>query len=509
VTSDALDYKGAGLFPDRLIFESKKGDYELLEKAKNDAIKAFTSYFKENNSEVEVYLKQYLRIAYFEKEPEKAENIIHELYQHLDTLELQSIPLDQQQANNDFLFKFFRDVNNSPFFKDNCYGEKDNVVNALKLLDVNENKRFESLVEIATREFKNENEIIDRDTKDKLDYKTLVNRFLWDDKGDNDNDQMFIETLKSGLPKKFKNYHKYVAIIKADGDKVGSTIKNMKGNISTVKEFSKDLLAWAMETDLEARKFGAIPIYIGGDDLLLFSPVAIGDKTIIDLIEKIDELFVNRFKKYKNKDNENPTLSYGVAVHYYKYPLYESVECVDTLLQEAKSYAEKRNSICIRVLKHSGSELKSVFTKSGNITKDKFQSVLDHLKLESFEKNKSFLSSVAYTLRDNEEVINVLHQSARSVIISESQSIEHFFKNNYDDYKYDPEERNAKGKYLFAVKELLLAELKDAEEHKSYHLENYPDDIKMRKTPDAFMALQQVYSALKISRFIKGLDDEK
>lgn len=504
VTTKALDYKGAGLFPDRLIFESQDAkDYNSLETAVTDAIKKFAEYFPEGQDLIVPYLEQYLRIIQVEKDIPAGNNFLEDLYLHMDSLELQNIPLDIEYANKNYLFNFFRNVNkpySKDFFRENSYDKNADVTKELKLLDATGNIRFESLVEISTREFREESSIIDQETKEAIKYKDLVNKFLWNDKsGDTDNDQRFIEALKAGLPKKFKNYHKYIAIIKADGDKIGSTIKNLKGNVARIKEFSADLLNWAIDTDKNIRKYGAIPIYIGGDDLLLFAPVAYKSKSIIDLVDEIDKIFTGYFEKYLNANNEHPTLSYGIAVHYYKYPLYEAVNQVETLLKEAKNYSENRNAICIRLLKHSGSELKAVYTKSGINTKKYFQGIVEHLDENKLEK--SFLSSVAYKLRDNEEVIDIIQRK--------SEDFQHFFKNNYDDYQYEKEKRNIKGKYLFAVKELLDAFLKDSEKFMNEYLANHPDDEEMKQTSVSHLALEKVYSSIKISRFIKGLDDEK
>ena len=501
VTDVALNYKGAGLFPDRIIFESENEDYAKVNGAIKEAVKIFSGYFPDDKEKVYNYLEEYFRFYFLEKELENGSNFIEDLYLHMDTLELQNKPLNEINANKDYLFDFFRGINKNDFFKTNCYGNDDNVPEELKLLDVNKKQRFESLIEISTRDLRDENEISSKSNAQRtFTYRELINEFLWNDhEGDTDNDQGFSEALKSGLPEKFKNYHKYIAILKADGDKIGSTIKNMKGDVEKLKSFSSDLLEWAIETDKITRKYGGIPIYIGGDDVLLFAPVANGNRTFIDLVNDIDSAFVARFKKYLNEKNEHPTLSYGIAINYYKFPLYEAIGKVDELLYDAKNYSEARNSVCVRVLKHSGSELKTVFTKSGKNSKSQFENIINHLDADKFDK--SFLSSVAYKLRDNEKVIDRLGKN--------SNRIENFFDNNYDDYNRITEKQNKKGKYLFAVKQLLINALEESEEIKIEYLKKNPEDEKMKKITISELALEKVYTTLKISRFIKGMDDEK
>ena len=487
VNQAAVDYKGVGIFPDRLIFKSKQGDYDKLTLAFQDAVSSLASYFK-NSTNAESFLKEYLRMIAIEKELPAGANIIEEMFTHLNSLELMNFPLSQEMLKLNVLADFFTNVNepnHNRFFTENNY-EKGN---SLALKDINGNIRFESIMEIASSHFKG---VLQKT------YKKLVNKHLWNENnGDvDDKETDFISELKNAAGDKFKPHHKYIAIIKADGDKIGSAIKELNGDIVKLQKFSEALFNWAVSCDKAVRNYGAIPIYIGGDDLLMFAPISYGNQNIFDLIDAIDKSFTDAMKDYKGV-----SLSYGISITYYKFPLFEAVTKVDDLLLQAKRLSDNRNAVAIRVLKHSGSVLETSFEKGDNpntfqIIKDVLHAIGENLET----KEKSFLNSVGYFLRDNEKTLRLIY--------SETSRLEHFFKNNFDDYIADKElqsnvgkhaKRETKAAYLYNVKCLV----------KHIYKLRLTKTVKQLKDKDFEAALNEIYSIIRICRFIKGLEDEK
>jgi len=481
VNKAAEDYKGVGIFPDRLIFKSKQGDYDKLSLAFQDAVRSLASYFT-NSTNAESFLKEYLRMIAIEKELPAGANIIEEMFTHLDSLELMNLPLSQEILTQNVLADFFTNVNkpnHNRFFTENNYDKE----NSLAMKDINGNIRFESLMEIASSHFKSEKP---------EDYKDLVKHLWNNNQGDvDDKETDFITELKKAAGDKFKPHHKYIAIIKADGDKIGSAIKELNGDIDKLQKFSEALFNWAVSCDKAVRIYGAIPIYIGGDDLLMFAPISYGDKNIFDLIDAIDKSFTDAMKDYKGV-----SLSYGISITYYKFPLFEAVTKVDDLLLQAKRLSDNRNAVAIRVLKHSGSVLETSFEKGDNpntfqIIKDVLHAIDENLET----KEKSFLNSVGYFLRDNYKTIELIWFN--------KIRIENFFKNNFEDYVTDEElhlkggknlKRATKAEYLYKTKNLI--------EHIFL--------VKMPKnTEETEAALTEIYSIIRICRFIKGLEDEK
>jgi len=141
-----------------------------------------------------------------------------------------------------------------------------------------------------------------------------------------------------------KNAYKYIAIIYADGDSLGKYIKSQ----SDVTQVSKKLFDFDKKASQTIKEFGGLPIFIGGDDLIIFAPLLNSGKTVFDLLNNLS-------KDYKEvlKTDES-TLSFGVSLTYYKYPLYEALERArDTLFCVAKNY-EGKNAIALSTQKHSG-----------------------------------------------------------------------------------------------------------------------------------------------------------
>lgn len=141
-----------------------------------------------------------------------------------------------------------------------------------------------------------------------------------------------------------KNAHKYIAIIYADGDNLGEYIKSQ----NNVTEVSKRLFDFDKKAAKTIENNGALPIFIGGDDLIIFAPLLNNEKTVFDLLKQLS-------KDYKEAlGTDESTLSFGVSLTYYKYPLYEALERArNTLFGVAKNYKGK-NAIAVSTQKHSG-----------------------------------------------------------------------------------------------------------------------------------------------------------
>jgi len=142
-----------------------------------------------------------------------------------------------------------------------------------------------------------------------------------------------------------QNAQKYIAIVHADGDNLGAYIRS-ETDSATV---SKNLFEFDKKAVQRIKGYGALPLFVGGDDLLFFAPVMNAQKeTIFDLVEKLS-------KDYKDAlGTDKSTLSFGISITYYKYPLYEALEkSRKALFEVAKNYKNK-NAVAISAQKHSG-----------------------------------------------------------------------------------------------------------------------------------------------------------
>jgi CRISPR-associated protein Cmr2 len=143
----------------------------------------------------------------------------------------------------------------------------------------------------------------------------------------------------------FKNAAKYIAIIHADGDNLGAYIKE-HSDVTTV---SKKLFNFDKRAVGIIKEYGGLPLFVGGDDLLIFAPVITKEKkTVIDLVDSLSCAYCDAL------GSDKTTLSFGISITYYKYPLYEALSKSRTaLFDKAKGYAGK-NAVALSVQKHSG-----------------------------------------------------------------------------------------------------------------------------------------------------------
>ena len=141
-----------------------------------------------------------------------------------------------------------------------------------------------------------------------------------------------------------ENAHRYIAIIYADGDNLGEYIKSQ----TDVTQVSKKLFDFDKKATHTIKEFGGIPIFIGGDDLIIFAPLLNAGKTVFDLLNSLSSDYKEALK------TDESTLSFGVSLTYYKYPLYEALaRARDALFDVAKKY-DGKNAIAFSTQKHSG-----------------------------------------------------------------------------------------------------------------------------------------------------------
>ena len=500
-----FDVQGIGLFPDRIILKLENNAVLQIEDIISESIAELAGHISlyldiaADIKDVIDFLTDYFQISFFEKVSDAIDNPIIELSPYLDALE-QFTKYSSKEKERNYLKEFFKNVNKGDAME--SFLKKH-----YEISDINGNIRVESLIEIATRELKGES-----------DYVRLINEFLWDKekKKDRENnkkskestDSLFLNNFTKCLRDKykdktpFKTYHKYICILKADGDKIGSYLKSLNAN--DVQQLSTKLMNWAKATYKHVCDYGGVPTFIGGDDLLCIVPVANKDKNIFDLIQEIDDAFNKQFK------DTPATLSYGVSISHYKYPLSESLDIVDGLLGSAKE--KGGNRIALQLLKHSGRELMTVIDKNHEVyTKTIRGQLIKLLSSPMDEENlKNVINNaVMYKIRDNHELLET--------IIDAPVRLVNFFNNNFDvkavmDENYDKipghldEKTNLpfyddpfKEQYFYCMKEMVNKIF----ESKKKELVN--ENLK-RLTQET---IREVFSIFRNVKFIKGYEDDK
>ena len=221
----------------------------------------------------------------------------------------------------------------------------------------------------------------------------------------------------------------YYAVVNSDGDKVGTLLKALCKDLEISKQseriniFSRACLDYAGEAAKLVGKYGGMTIYAGGDDLLFIAPV----HSLLSLCSELDEMFKKTLKKGLEEvdlpdDSINVSLSFGVAVQYVKYPLYEALERARVQLYKAKESCGNR--LGIELVKHSGKTVQLM------IENEKLD-VIDHLINYRATTNDQALESVLYNLQDTEIIFKLLFEkTAQNVFDFQEYKIR--FLNNFN-----------------------------------------------------------------------------
>ena len=405
---------GVGLYADRMIMEAREGDFEKLLEARKAVINLLHNHIvKDIGLEAEEiqlfkdYLSQYFQLYCFESVLEKGEETFKQINEILDTLELnRSFP----EHEADQLVGFLNRKKTSFLTIDAFKGK---------------NKRFPTLVEIASAELRTFNESAYQNL-----VKTHIQNTIERDSDAEENDEFIKEIqVHPTFKNHFRTYHKYIAIVTADGDSIGKYIKGLEGDSEAFAEFSDQLLRFSREAARLIEKYGGAPVYIGGDDLLFFAPVAnriqygSEDKfeTIFDLVTTLDK----KFQEYFPKQVGNPTISYGISFSYYKYPMNEARELSYEMLLKAKNKKQfaSKNAIYFRLQKHSG-----FFTEAG-FEKGTPAYQLFLIVLSASRVSHQFINSITHGLNFHRQTINYLMDGKSKG----TQRLQYFFENNFDE----------------------------------------------------------------------------
>jgi len=378
-----------GLFHDNFIFEAESGDYEELGKIIKKVLQDLGHEIDKKLSITGTYdyLQSYFQLYYCEIENSGSyKDVANEISDILGVLELESKFLpeeeDDKKQNKHFnpLFSFLYRVNRS-FLTEDAY---------LK------NHCFPSILEISGEK--------------KTGYLDWSNVQTDDEYEENSNT---LESLRRNNPGKFKNYHKYIAIIQADGDNLGEYINSLKNN-DEYGQLSKTLFDFIISAKTMIQNFGGETIYGGGDDLLFFSPIKSGNKNVFDLVDDIGSIFDNLFK-----DSEHPpTLSFGISITYYKSPMGESLENAGRYLFEKSKSFDSKNAITFGVEKHSGQTFTSTIGKNSNVYSI-FREIISN------DSNDNMLSSVIYKINTHKNII--------STIKTDKDRLKNYFDNFYNE----------------------------------------------------------------------------
>ena len=455
------EIKSAGIFPDRLILQSENGMFDELQSAVENAINTVAEKFKISDID---NLKKFLNTHIIEFEYKKRDNkdddnIIFQANDFLATCELQA---NYEAKDKDVFLKMLQKIAQVPIYK-----------------EIFRNENFPSIIEIATKGLKFEDNFFAKNIK-KEDSE------IWDKivaigkneekyiKEIKDKDLQKSEFEKCNIYGKLKQSHKYIAIVQADGDNISEIIKQIANNKSktnqeinkAINKFSEALSNFTIKAAEKIEAYGGQNIYAGGDDLLFFAPVTTKNSNVFQLIEDIDKIFKTEIVDKEEYKNSNASMSYGVSITYYKYPMHEALETARNLLFN-KAKQDKKNAIAFKIMKHSGQSFETIISKPFSM---EFKNMLNNVAgLE--------INSVIYNIEK--------HKILLKSIIDKKEQLHNFFENFYNEQIHKKDEIK---KMLEQVEKLLFETCK--------------------KTNNFNKTLNQVYAQLRTVKFLNTKHNE-
>ena len=403
-----------GVFHDRFIASSTSSKEELKELIEDKIFETLYDFAEiiSKNEKDKYYeaLKEYFQYHYIIATQDELlndsgkENIIFAIDAILDSLELQ----------NKFTFDNKANIVNS---KDNQTKDKINPIAKLQY----EASRLKNELDLKGLKFLSIPEIALANIIETKIFKEFDFSKFKDEDNLNDYDKFYKAFEDDKSDKAFKPYHKYFAVIQADGDKIGETIRKNPDNIGKV---SKTIYQYITQEKGEFKsinkmfeEFGGMLIYAGGDDLLGFAPILGKDgKTFFDLLKKLS----SKFKNYLGNDL---SLSFGVSINYYKSPMIEAINQSSYLLfDKAKNHntSTQSGSIALSLTKHSGQTFEGTFFLNDDIYKS-YEKLFENELTEKIE----LPHNIQYSLKSLETIFISIFKNNENI----DERINAIFKN--------------------------------------------------------------------------------
>lgn len=438
------DKKGIGLYPDRVFIKEYTVSYHDM----------ITPVIKQVAKDLNIDA-QYFNVMTVSGDYNQDSDAIKDLNTKLNNLELYNIGFDGRISNK--VRELIKSKYGSPLFYD-AFERKDFPI--------------ESLGEIGAVEL--------RKMTMEDNWRTFVSSLQSDE-------QKVAEKAYCYLPKeKLKSYHKYICVVQADGDNMGKVVSHSKLPEGKVKELSEALLKFGEKAKTAIDEYGGFPIYAGGDDLLFIAPVVGKDYTnIFQLLKKLDKESFEEVKKIvdecklQTEDDEkidiHASLSFGVSITYYKYPLYEALASArDLLFYKAKNIVGK-NAIALNLRKHSGGAFYMELSNSDKDLEKAFENIILASGIE-----ESVVSAMGHKIREAQGLFKLWIGQDDA-----SSRNENYFKKYLE---YNPNKADEKKTASDIYKDTALNLL-------NVLFNNNTDENKISQT---------MYAMLRIAKFIKG-----
>jgi len=430
---------GAGIYPDRLFMEADRWTEAQIETAIDNSLKALAKDCLLQGEAEEInqaagFWKQFFRIRYVLAELPNISGgkLSSELTPLLDSMELEDTCFPKPPGLNylEYLFDKKR------LFQ--C-----DLVQGLR--GKNRGSYHEILTPSALFPATHEIASIGLFEADQDAYKALIANY--DDKDGNENFYLDIETKKeyAVLKKHFKPRHKYFCIVQADGDNIGEAIKQLN-DPEAYQTFSETLAGYGKTAAGLINKYDGKPIYIGGDDLLFLAPVRSKEGSVFDLISELDKAFP------KKALHPKASLSFGLNIIYYKFPLFEAIGNAYGILKKAKDFKNgEKDAVSFRFTKHSGNYFEGVFSKDFLQQLAKAAGEFESQGKTEKDDRSKMVSSLIFKLSTLHKLVEGVAKSAGNDPVEFAARVSNIFDSFFNEWGEDSDfarQRNAAKKLL-------------------------------------------------------------
>jgi len=450
-----------GMYPDRIIFKSDNViDIETVKGIIDDVKKFFVVKFigkitdEKEKENVKNYLENYFQIYAIEKEIDEKEIDEKEIDEkEIDEKEIDEKEIDEKENPILFLSSYLDAIENQKNF---FYEENKSSYTGNPFVEF-----FDSRDDNNGKNEKIKNSFLVENIKEWLiDDNNKIEKWILLD--DNDNIKNIEYIAKNGRELEYK-YQNYYAIVYADADNMTATLKTLKEQ-KKIRDFSEHCFEYIEESVTEIIKYGAVPIYAGGDDLLFIAPLKgkAKDDFIFSLLSRIEEKFNYNMGQY------GTSISFGVSINYKKYPLYEALKKASSQLFGVSKGVEGKNATSIYLQKHSGKNIDLIFKKlEGNKNPEnnknpednkKYKPIIELLNLQLEIKRTNdrnyFLNSV------RQKIVNFKQLFISAIELNDKEkvkkAIENLFENLFKDVYENENKDYIQKKYIEKVIELFI-----------------------------------------------------
>ena len=149
----------------------------------------------------------------------------------------------------------------------------------------------------------------------------------------------------------------YLAILKADGDRMGKALSFIESD-GEHREFSGKLAEFASEAKkLVENDFHGCMVFSGGDDVLAFLPL----DTCLDAASALHSRFAEKLAGSQHENKCPLTLSVGIAIGHYLEPLENLLGFAmeaEKASKEGKTADDERDGLAVHIYPRSGAPIK-------------------------------------------------------------------------------------------------------------------------------------------------------